>query len=83
MPSGSTSTNARLSLSIVSSLWNDDKERQLECQRVPVHGDAYKGTNQVRHVAIYRLSKLDKLNKLRKHLRACATWHVCRLNSMP
>jgi hypothetical protein len=44
--------------------------------------DAYKGTNQVRHVAIYRLSKLDKLNKLRKHLPACATRHVYRLNSI-
>jgi hypothetical protein len=38
--------------------------------------------NQVRHVAIYGLSKLDKPNKLGKHLPACATRHVCRLNSI-
>jgi hypothetical protein len=36
--------------------------------------------NQVRHVAIYGLNKLDKPNKLSKHLPAYATRHVCRLN---
>jgi hypothetical protein len=75
MPSGRSSANARLALSMLIYVIEQSK-RSLAgvsmCQRVPA---LCRAVNKTQHIAIYRLDKLSKLNKLDKHAQY-ATGHV-------
>jgi hypothetical protein len=78
MPSGRSSANARLALSMLIYVIKQRKRSPAGvsvCQRVPA---LRRAVIETRHIAIYRLDKLSKRDKLDKHAEY-ATGHVGNL----